>query len=222
MLSDVFLLSGIRIKEQDFLAKDTESDFYISTLTLNDRIWDWVASESDLTSPGRLDRLKRVDEILSLAERITEAIIDGDRYSHLGKRAYYEETNAESSDGYHPGELVILSVTILGEALSKAKHLVFEPSTYGAGRPFRWEVSGLLYRLLQDSEWCAGHIAVLDSTFDSESKVSYLYYLSFQQRHRENKDHSQCSERLCIADQVDRHDYASKHLNDCWAARMLR
>ena len=215
MLSDVFLVSGIRIKEQEFLANDTESKFYISTLTLNDRIWDWVASESDLTSPGRLDRLKQVDEILSLAERITEAIVDGDRYSHLGKRAYYEDKNAESSDGYHPGELVILSVTILGEALSKAKHLVFELSAYGAGRPFRWEVSGLLYRLLEDSGWCAGRIAVLDSTFDSESKVSYLYYLSFQDRHREDKDHSQCSERLCIADQVDRHDYASKHLNDC-------
>lgn len=41
---------------------------------------------------------------------------------------------------------------------------------YSAGGGFRWEVSGLLCRLLKQSVWYPGRIAVLDSTFELESK----------------------------------------------------
>ena len=57
MQPDVFGVSDFCLKDHFHTSKREDSGLYMLSSTLNDRIWDWVACESDLASPSSLKRL---------------------------------------------------------------------------------------------------------------------------------------------------------------------
>lgn len=83
------------------------------------------------------DRLNYVDGLLKSAEWINKAVIAGDSHSHFGRKHTTKTKKARSLRGCHESRLVILSVTALGEALSKARHLNFglHPLRYWSNTP---------------------------------------------------------------------------------------
>ena len=220
ILRDVFLVSGIQIVEEDFITQGKSTgQATVSTVTLNDRTWDWIVAESDAVKSSKLARLDHVDETLGLAEQVLEAMVLEER--HGGKRSFYTDRARNCIDNFRPGELIIMSTAILGEALSKAKHFVFGDNVWDEGNQLRWDANGVLMDSLVLAGWCPGELSALITTYDSESRVSNLYYLCFQPRDKYGKDHSQCSQNHCLANQVDEREYTTRHTDVCRGCEFL-
>lgn len=115
-----------------------------------------------------------------------------------------------------PGHRVLLSVIVLGEALTMAAKRIYEsqPQQYKPG--FVSLAPTLLCQRLKSAGWCPWQIERLE--YDTRMICTTLYTLSMVDQHRLQKDHSKCSVEKCYGYDVDYDTYRSKHVSpwcDC-------
>ena len=137
----------------------------------------------------------------------------------------YARCAASTSGMYYSlSDEIALSILVLGQTLQNAIRAMtadwFDFDEYAednthdmkaAFKGFSFLNSKLLRNRLQSTRWCKSEVKLLEQYVD----VEQVYYASMLQRHGSVKDHSQCSDTTCLAQQVHE-GYRTRHINaDC-------
>ncbi|PWW74991.1 hypothetical protein C7212DRAFT_297691 [Tuber magnatum] len=160
----------------------------------------WVAAEC---VPGWVmdsEHLPRVKECLSLVNSTANQL------AKIPVGAVSEEA-WDAGFGYPPGHTVLLSVVLLGELLDNAlAGVVFSLLKV---KMLSWEYGMFGKYLLQRAGWCLGELDMLGIT-----EPAILFYVSSFDRLALRKDHSRCSDRVCLANQIDEKVYKTRHATE--------
>lgn len=139
-----------------------------------------------------------------MARNILDEIPTCRHKEHSSNRLYI--SSARSCEAHPPGHTVLLSVIIVAEQLDKARQAVFYVPQI---QYFTWNWSELGKALLTRAGWCLGEIHMLNIDL-----ASVLFYISSFNRHVLKKNHSACSDVLCVANQIDETVYQTKHVDE--------
>ena len=102
---------------------------------------------------------------------------------------------------------LMLSIVILGEALTNAASVIYEDFDN-----FSWPSVSLVSVLLECVGWCPFQVSQLHR----RGTNSHLYYLSFFNQQQFSKSHKSCCKDYCLAYQVDEKTYETRHVKeDC-------
>jgi len=199
MLVEVLGTADVKVDIEDFVTKSGD-EWIITTERLPKYLWMWVAAEC---VPGWVidsEHLPRVKECLSVANSTAN------RLAKISVDAVSEEA-WNAGFGYPPGHAVLLSVILLGELLDNAlAGVVFSLPKM---KMLSWEYSQFGKYLLQRAGWCLGELDMLGII-----EPAILFYVSSFDRVSLKKDHSRCSDKVCLANQIDEKVYQTKHVTE--------
>ena len=106
-----------------------------------------------------------------------------------------------------PSHMLILSLSILGEALTKARDICYEKQP-----SILWRTPMFLSILMHFSGWCSVDVRRVCAT----AGHSMSYYLSSLDRRPMGEDHDRCCGKYCVAFQINSNTYKGKHTTtDC-------
>jgi len=199
LLQEIFGHAGVVFRRGDFIRSSPSGQLVLTTEPLQRYIWYWAASitwaRDTLSGPkSPSEQKRRVGRILELCNRCLNGVA----------RSQSENGVQGASSGR---DIVLLSITILGETLDVARDTVFfsgREEFYGV---LSWELPHVGTRLLRDAGWCTGEIAALRRDFPD---VSSLHYFSTWNRSVLGKNHTSCGDK-CLANQIDEKTYETKH-----------
>ena len=176
--------------------KDFIQDGYVTTKRLSQYTYQWYERLSSMSEEYRQDHHPRAQRCLMKVRDCCFTLLD------------------ESKPNCPLTSEICLSIRILGESLSQAKHWIWinmigkNPTGYIDIRS-KWGNSKLLERHLLERKWCPNHIAFLQD-YPPASSNSGLYYASSLHRPRQ-RVHTDCSIEMCVASQTDTNSYQTKH-----------
>lgn len=199
LMSYFFEGSGVPFQRDDFILKDHASgQLHISTRVLPQYLWYWRVSEWWLDDKeSRLPRpvsLEKLAESLALANAVNRSLSKWIRNGAC--------LNNQS-------EIVLLSLVILEETLDITRRTACYSDgglQYPPGRAF----PPYLERLLHDAGWC---VAEIESLTTESPHITTLYYCSTFNRHILGKNHSRCTAKRCVSNQMEEATYVTKHVD---------
>jgi hypothetical protein len=105
---------------------------------------------------------------------------------HITRALYSASWDLDASNIVRHGGAPLVSTT-----------LSFPPGDYAASR-------------MREASWCPSEITMVSERMSPSS----LYYISSLRRYQIRKDHTQCTEQLCAANQIESSKYKTAHTED--------
>ncbi|KAI9740183.1 MAG: hypothetical protein M1834_004761 [Cirrosporium novae-zelandiae] len=223
LLRAVFTTVRVPFNVEDFLKKGamTERPWLISTAKLSLYIRYWQARQVHNDPADDQEQEEDINSIIELANMVVNALIDKNLLSssHLSNSA---ENHANLlSEGPSLGELVLLSIVILSEAVGGVRtEDIYLRSKRAAALALQWRAPPIVRQWLIKAKWCIGEIERIEKEADVTSRV----FLASMGRSGLGKDHSKCtglSDYGCRADDIDESSYQTKHTDDCLGCEQL-
>jgi hypothetical protein len=184
------------LNPDDFIRKSPLGESYITTEPLENYLGKWKENEKE-DSRGRNRRMVKVELALDEARTLISKYCSVDK---AGDKSYWPID-----------PLLSLSFMILGETLTHAKaEILGGPGISGWHDDIKggWGNSKEVLQRMIDAGWCPHSVRMIQGLM--KGHVSGLYYAStFDPPNR--KDHRNCSDRKCIAEQADKATYLTKH-----------
>ena len=202
LLSAVLDVPGANYNPEDFISEDNLRRRLVTTRKLRGYVIAWYFREND----GSLeDRSRRFSNMQGCFIELKPFVY---RYCSANASQYYK------APSYWPlTPEISLSIMVLADSLMRAGWLITQ-------KPFNhdWGVSSLLVNRMKDLGWCLNTISILKTA----QQVHMLYYASTLGRPlMASKNHSDCNDFSCKADQVDIHSYRTKHRSQCRDCKFL-
>lgn len=203
LLTEVFRVGQVEFNIDDFVTEDG----YVTTKCLPDLLRVWMYNERNMLEEGRNERSREVHGMLSEVSFLTMGITLEHGHKKPGKEDFFAPF---SINDVKTAEVVLLSITILGEALMKAKRIMLTEDPW---RGLSWPTIEILKERLREAGWCPNEIKRMRG--HDEAGLLYLGNLSRQEF---MPKHHQCSIQRCTASDTDETSYLVRHVNqfcDC-------
>ncbi len=190
----------------DFVRQAENGRLYITTDSLPSFLCDWAALESQRSDENKHINSIKVFNILQGLDR---------RLSYVQKMSFTlpleipetKDDNFETlTDKVSIGDVLILSLTVLAEALDHARKFIYKD--YAKDRRLRFPRSRLATLLLLKAGWCRGEGVHLTSL-----KATSAYFCSFFYKQRLDQSHESCTTEKCVADNVQTGNYQTRHVS---------
>ncbi len=188
MLEEVL---GFRVIKQDFIHEGN-----VDSSCLLQYILEWYNRVLAMSDEQRQESHLRAQRCLTKVRSLCMTLLD------------------EEKDGCPLIPEVLLSIRILGESLSQAKHSIWwsilgrNPIEYIDARG-KWGSSKLVAKQLMERGWCPNEVAFLQN-YPPGSPNAGAYYASYLHRPHMGL-HGQCSASRCAVGNVDVDTYQTKH-----------
>ena len=195
----------------DFIYKDKSGLSYVTTANLSKYYEIWKKRDFTLNDSDKFATLERTTPCMRKANTIVRGLCG--RIDEPGVRA-----SRQTKDVQTMSLELLLSLQLLGTALTVARSNLY-------GRPvrsedmesfrLRWGHCATMQLRMIQMGWCASTVAAFASkTPDVQTYVATL------KAPRTQNDHSCCTARICLGDQVNEGTYISQHNDracDCWS-----
>ena len=212
MLSEVFFVVGVKFDSHDFVVNDNEYGHRLSTHTLHQYLWYWVAAEPLASDSERPERIKEINRFLDQAFEALQCYTVRHPYSsaevpEIEDRTAFGPFLADDSSN------VLLAIVVLAETLDHAQESVYKELLEGRGRA--WDETLSIRHSMIEAGWCIKEIERLTDQL-TLAHVITLLFLSRVNRHNLGKPHSNCTLELCVHEKIDYTTYRPIHTsNEC-------
>lgn len=219
ILCEVFETGGIQFRREDFIVKlapdhstahnssDGPRDLVVSTEALHRYLWLLVVQQVCNTDEHRREEVfDRIHASLSTMNACVNGVVRAQAAGKLGPRTADPPGMSSSLATF---DIVLLSISILGFSLDKARQRADRMYGLGSSTALPWELPNAASTLLLQAGWCKAEVRDICAKFD----VAVVYYLGTFNKLQLGKDHSACGAR-CVADQiVDETLYKTRHVD---------
>ncbi|CZR66522.1 uncharacterized protein PAC_16423 [Phialocephala subalpina] len=203
------------INHAEFLRKTVKGQYVITTVLLEDYLYDWIDINRKMPKEVQDNNRRRAKKAIEITSYYINRNPSADRLSPLSRRH----------------EDIIMSIRLLGHILGhwgtkhiwKSGNLMFlgiptrslagvgdkeESMVYGFSGP-GYASTNMMKERTRD--WCPHDRRRLQETLS----VSTVFYLSTMKSLEIGKDHQRCSEDVCYAYNVDPATYETSHADGC-------
>jgi hypothetical protein len=198
MLIEVLEVSGTRVKQEDFI-REEGSERFLTTKKLTEYVEEWIKQGSKFSQDVEKRHIEKADECLREASKyIRNLAWDG-----------------EWSMGFLVQEMAVAILGLFGTLRDARDRRVSQSPSSLMNNPLlgvqNVGISQITYDRLSKNGWCPSQIAKLLAYIAYED---VLFYLGDMVRPDARTDHSSCSKIECLANQVDRISYKTRHTRD--------
>lgn len=195
-LSKACSIFGVELKPLDLIVSSGDSETkYVSGRELSKYVWLWYGANFTKDWDSQLKILDEFKRYLDIFNKVTNAWI--------------EQTVVETTPDL---DRILLSLAVLGDSLTYALSQFPQNETVLKAGLYTWKCSPSLQTALLDSGWCKGE---LNDLYGRCRRPTVLLYLSTLDRRYLAKNHSQCTEDICYANQLNENAYEQGHTQDC-------
>ncbi|KAL8717117.1 MAG: hypothetical protein Q9225_005615 [Loekoesia sp. 1 TL-2023] len=174
---------------EDFVKKDRYGVDYVNTTKLPEYLEKWLDSEKKSQSTESKRRLIRIQQVLDKARAYVS------RYCAVPSRK--DKARWEIDD------LLALSIMVLGETLTRALNVIQRKLGFRIEgwcsydlRSHGWGYSKLILQMLDEDEWCAKAIHMLQALLRGNS-IGLIYLYSLRSSSSKGPDHCECTATVC-------------------------
>ena len=174
---------------EHFVKRDRSDTDYINTTALPRYLESWLDSEKKSEANERKSRLIRIQQVLDRARFYVS--------QHCAVPSRKDKATWEISD------LLALSLMILGETLTRALSLIQRKLGFRIEgwcshdvRSQGWGYSKLILQKLDDDDWCAKAIHMLQALLRGNS-IGLVYLFTLRSSSSRGADHEQCTATVC-------------------------
>lgn len=196
----------------DFIYKDKTGLSYVTTTNLSKYYQTWKKRDFTLNDSDKCAILDRTTPCMRKANTIVRGLCG--RIDEPGVR-----TSRQTKDVQTISLELLLSLQLLGTALTVARsHLYGRPVRSEDMESFRlrWGHCATMQLRMIQMGWCASTVAAFaPKTPDVQTYVATL------KAPRTQNDHSRCTARICLGDQVNEGTYISQHTDRACDCRFL-
>ena len=175
---------GGSIPSASFLRKDEGGSPWITTARLDEYIRQWAEYVNGLEND--------IATLKSFTSKMHRCLNDVAIFSDV----LYKSDNCPL-----PVE-VVLSIKVLGCTIESALAWYWNVKT-----PRKWDLKDIAVSRMLQTGWCLRDVSM---TSHYLSEIS-MFYASYAKRDYQQQDHSQCTEKLCIVNQIDEVSYRTQH-----------
>ena len=194
------------VSSEDFIYRDKEGKEFITTRRLPEYYENWKRRDYGLRKEAKGIMLNKTAPSIRKANMIV---------LHLHRRYGDQSKTVPLFPLSSLCPELLLSLQLIGSALTIARSNIYaqSPDTLEDRISFRyhWGYSKLMLSHILRLGWCRSIAAAFES-----KQLDVQCYAASLEPPRVKKDHSHCSARKCLANQVNEEDYQVKHVSqDC-------
>ena len=201
------LTLGMTVPAADFICEDDQGNRSITTARLQEYYVEWKKRDYSLkdSGPGGKETLlTRTTPYLKEANLIILELC-----RRFGNRELpHSQSQASSAISLQ----LLLSLQLVGSALTRARRIIYGPylgtMQDKISYHYLWGHSKLMQVHMLELGWCPSVVA----TFGTKQPDAQCYAATLKAP-KVKKDHSHCSERRCMGNQVDEEDYEVTHIS---------
>jgi hypothetical protein len=167
-----------------FLTKDEKGSLWITTASIDEHIRLWAEYFNGLEND--------MATLKSLTSQMHRCLNDVAIFSDI----LYKSDNCPL-----PVE-VVLSIKVLGCTIESALAWYWNVKT-----PRNWGLKDIAVSRMLQTEWCLRDVSMASHYL---SEIT-MYYASYAKRDYKQQDHSRCTEKLCVVNQIEEVSYRTQH-----------
>jgi hypothetical protein len=211
LLVEVFAPVGVQVHTSDFIDQSTNS---ITTQALPRYIREWIKAE------GLWDGVTVSSNIYPLKSQRAAIIREYLNWANSHLKEFTKDAQHPQSTAHSSFPLVELSIMAIGETLCNTWSEVYGVSEQGMPT---WGPSQYLRERLCRSGWCPSSTPFFPTAL-VRCNISAEYFFGSSPPPGPVKEHSQCSELICSANQTifNTSNYHTVHTTDCGGCEFIR
>ena len=193
---------GMPILASEFIYEGADGKEYITTAPLSGYAERWKRRDyASIKDDDKKEILRTTTPYLQMANRVVLS---------LWQRFGTDKAQARGQEHFDLSPELLLSLQLLGAALTNARAHVYYDSFWHikekASFYYQWGNSRLMQSHMLKLGWCRSvAVAFMSKDLDVQCFAASL------EPPKVKKDHSECSERICLGNQVLEHTYEVKH-----------